>query len=65
MIVETIFGIPGMGRLVFDSFLARDYPVIMGTTLVAALTVVAGSLLADVLYRWADPRVRLGGKEAA
>jgi peptide/nickel transport system permease protein len=60
VVVEIVFGWPGMGRVTLEAIWARDYPVIMATTTVAAVTVVAGSLLADVLYRWADPRVRLG-----
>ncbi len=58
VVTEVVFGWPGMGRVTVEAIWARDYPLIMGTTLVAALTVVAGSLLADMLYRWADPRVR-------
>ncbi len=58
VVVETVFGWPGMGRVTVDALFARDYPVIMATTVLAALAVVAGSLLADVLYRRADPRVR-------
>jgi peptide/nickel transport system permease protein len=65
VVVEVVFGWPGMGRVAIDAIWARDYPVIMATTLVSAVTVVAGSLLADILYRWADPRVRLAGQEAA
>ena len=64
LVVEVVFGWPGMGRVTIEAIWARDYPVIMGTTLVSALTVVAGSLLADILYRWADPRVRLSSQEA-
>ena len=65
VVVEVVFGWPGMGRVAIEAIWARDYPVIMATTLVSAVTVVAGSLLADILYRWADPRVRLAGQEAA
>ncbi|MEN8007086.1 MAG: ABC transporter permease [Candidatus Krumholzibacteriota bacterium] len=64
VVVEVVFGWPGMGRVAIEAIWARDYPVIMGTTLISALTVVAGSLLADILYRWADPRVRLSSQEA-
>lgn len=65
VVVEVVFGWPGMGRVAIEAIWARDYPVVMATTLVSALTVVAGSLLADVLYRWADPRVRLSGEDSA
>jgi len=64
VVVEVVFGWPGMGRVAIEAIWSRDYPVIMGTTLVSALTVVAGSLLADILYRWADPRVRYSSPEA-
>lgn len=61
-IVETIFAWPGMGRLTVDAVLGRDYPVILATTLVAAVLTVLGSLLADVGYAAADPRVRYDGR---
>lgn len=57
VVTEVVFAWPGMGRVTVDAIWTRDYPVIMATTLVAALTVVAGSLLADILYTRADPRV--------
>ena len=63
VVVEVVFGWPGMGRVTLEAVWARDYPVIMATTVVAAVTVVAGSLMADFLYMWADPRVRLAGRE--
>ncbi len=56
--IETIFGWPGMGKTVYDAIVLRDYPLIMAATLLFAGIVVLGNLLADVLYRWADPRVR-------
>jgi len=65
VVVEVVFGWPGMGRVAIEAIWARDYPVIMGTALVSAVTVVTGSLLADLMYRWADPRVRLTGRESA
>jgi peptide/nickel transport system permease protein len=54
--VETIFAWPGMGRLTVQAVLARDYPVVMATTAVFAVLVVAGNLLADALAWLADPR---------
>lgn len=59
LVVEVVFGWPGMGRVTIEAIWARDYPVIMATTLLAGMAVVAGSTLADLLYHWADPRVRL------
>jgi peptide/nickel transport system permease protein len=58
VLVETIFAWPGMGRLMVLKILQRDYPVVMGTTLFYGAAVVLGSLLADILYAAADPRIR-------
>ena len=58
VVVEVVFAWPGMGRVTVEAIGARDYPVIMATTVVASLAVVSGSLLADILYRLADPRIR-------
>ncbi len=60
VILEQIFTWPGMGRLFFESIATRDYPVIMGLTLVFSLMTLAGQLLADVLYAVVDPRVSYG-----
>lgn len=57
-IVETIFSWPGMGRLGVEAIFRRDYPLVMGVNLVSALMVMAGNLLADILYALADPRIR-------
>ncbi len=56
--VETIFAWPGMGRVMVQAVLSRDYPVVMAATAVFAVLVVAGNLLADALSAWADPRLR-------
>lgn len=58
VVIEVIFAWPGMGRLLVDSVFARDYPVAMGINLFAAVLVLLGSLLADILYTVVDPRVR-------
>ncbi len=58
--VETIFGWPGMGRITVQAVLARDYPVVMASTAVFAVLVVAGNLLADLLTALADPRTEAG-----
>lgn len=57
VIVEQIFNWPGMGRLFFESILRRDYPVLMGLTLMFSVLALAGQLLADLLYAVVDPRV--------
>jgi len=59
-VVETIFGIPGMGRFFVTSITGRDYPVIMGTILVFAALLVLANALVDVAYVWLDPRIRFG-----
>lgn len=56
--VESVFVWPGIGSLAADAIASRDYPVIMGTTLLVSAAVVGGNLLADVLHRWLDPRLR-------
>lgn len=58
VLVETIFGWPGMGRAIFDAILQRDYPMVMATSFVIAAMVVLGNLLSDVLYAVVDPRIR-------
>jgi peptide/nickel transport system permease protein len=60
LITETVYNYPGMGLLTVTSALSDDVPTILGTTLVITVFTVAGSLLADILYAVADPRIRLG-----
>ena len=57
VITEQIFEWPGMGRLTIEAINQRDYPVLMGITLITALLVAAGNLLADLTYAWIDPRI--------
>lgn len=57
-VVETIFGIPGMGRFFVTSVTGRDYPVIMGTILLYAIFLVLANLIVDLIYAWVDPRIR-------
>lgn len=58
VVVETVFGIPGMGKLVVDGMLSQDYTVVQGVILVVALTVVVSNLIVDILYGWLDPRIQ-------
>jgi peptide/nickel transport system permease protein len=58
VITESVFNYPGMGLLLWTAATVRDYPVLLGFTVVVGAATVAGSLLADVLYAVADPRVR-------
>jgi peptide/nickel transport system permease protein len=60
VITESIFAIPGMGKLFFDAVLMRDFPVVMGILTIGAALTLLGNLLADLAYAWADPRVRRG-----
>lgn len=59
VIVEAVFNYPGMGLLFWNAATTQDYPVLMGFTLVVAVATVLGSLIADLFYAVADPRVRL------
>jgi len=62
VIFESIFAIPGMGRLFFESVMARDYPVIMGVLSMGAILTLLGNLIADIAYSYADPRIRVTGE---
>jgi len=62
VLTETVFAWPGLGRLIFDSILHRDYPVLLGGLLVISVCVVIGNLLADLAYAVIDPRIRLGSQ---
>jgi peptide/nickel transport system permease protein len=59
VLVESIFSWPGMGSLAWDAIWSRDYPVIMGTTILVSALVIGGNLIADLLHRLADPRLRV------
>lgn len=58
VIFETIFAIPGMGKLFYDGVMMRDYPLIMGILVMGAILTLIGNLLADLCYALADPRIR-------
>ena len=58
VIFETIFAIPGMGKLFYDGVMMRDYPLIMGILVMGAVLTLLGNLIADVSYALADPRIR-------
>jgi peptide/nickel transport system permease protein len=59
VIVERVFGLPGMGRLTFDAVLGRDMPVLMGVITLAGVITALGMLASDLLYAAADPRISL------
>lgn len=57
-IVESVFGWPGMGTLGMNAITSRDYPMIMGFTMLSCLLLILGNLIADILYQIADPRIK-------
>lgn len=58
VVVESVFSYPGIGRLLYESVIARDYPMMQGVFLIITLGVIAANLLADVTYPLFDPRSR-------
>lgn len=58
VIIETVFSIPGIGKLIVDSVFSRDYPVVQGSLLVLTALVLIGNLIADILYAVVDPRIK-------
>ena len=59
LVVEQIFAVPGIGRYFVSSITGRDYPLIMGTTIVLATLIVIMNLLSDIMYKIVDPRITL------
>jgi len=57
-IVEYIFSWPGLGQLGINAAFSRDYPILMGTLVMSSILILIGNMAADVLYRWADPRIK-------
>jgi peptide/nickel transport system permease protein len=57
VVIETVFGIPGLGRLLTDALQTRDYPLVSGVVLVFSLTVMLVNLATDLLYAWVNPRI--------
>ncbi len=58
MIIETVFGIPGMGRLAVEAIATRDYPTMQGIVLYLAVVYVAVNLAVDVVHQWLEPKLR-------
>ncbi|SHH99169.1 peptide/nickel transport system permease protein [Sporobacter termitidis DSM 10068] len=58
VVVETVFVIPGMGKMMVDAMLSHDYPVVQAVTVIMTLVVVLSSLIVDLLYGWLDPRIQ-------
>jgi len=65
VVIETVFAYPGVGRLVYEAVLARDYPLLQGAFLLTTVAVVTANLVADLLYPFLDPRARPGRLGAA
>jgi peptide/nickel transport system permease protein len=59
LVLESIFGIPGVARYLFESILNRDFPAVIGVNMLVALVIVFTNLIVDVMYAVLDPRVRL------
>ena len=59
VIIEQVFQWPGMGKLIIDAVFSRDYPLVMGSVVMASVMFIAGVLLSDVMYVLLDPRIRL------
>jgi oligopeptide transport system permease protein len=57
--VEQIFAVPGIGRFFVSSIINRDYPMIMGTTIILAILIVVMNMVSDILYKVVDPRIKL------
>jgi peptide/nickel transport system permease protein len=60
LVLEQIFGIPGVARYLFESIIRRDFPPIIGVNIVVAFTIVFANLVVDVMYAYLDPRIRYG-----
>ena len=58
LVVETIFGLPGVGRYFINAALNRDYGMVLGTVIFYMLLIVVLNLIVDIVYAWLDPRVR-------
>jgi peptide/nickel transport system permease protein len=57
VLVETVFGWPGLGRLAFDAILQRDYNLLLGILLFSSMLVVVTNFVIDLVYGWLDPRI--------
>jgi peptide/nickel transport system permease protein len=60
VVIEQVFALPGIGRLIVQAIIGRDYPVVQGTLLLLGFAFVLLNLAIDVLYTFVDPRVRYG-----
>jgi peptide/nickel transport system permease protein len=58
VLIETVFDIPGIGRLNYEAINHADFPIVQGTVLIAALFIIVANIVVDVAYAYLDPRVR-------
>jgi ABC-type dipeptide/oligopeptide/nickel transport system permease component len=58
VLTETIFAIPGLGRMLVDAIVRRDYPIIQALLMVVAIVLIGVNLIVDILYAYIDPRIR-------
>lgn len=63
-IIESVFGWPGLGTLSLNAILGRDYPLMMGCTMLSCVVLIAGNFIADIVCAFVDPRIRLEGRVA-
>lgn len=63
IVIETVFGLPGMGRLFIEALNSRDYNVLMAVAVIQSLVVMLGQLLSDIAYALVDPRIDFGGRD--
>lgn len=62
VVIESIFAWPGVGRLIYQGIVGRDYPLVQGSLLIVGFLIILISLAVDILYAYIDPRIRVGGK---
>jgi oligopeptide transport system permease protein len=62
-LIEIVFQLPGLGKHFVQAVLNRDYPLVMGVTLVYGVVLIASNLLVDLVYGWVDPRIQLGARK--
>ena len=58
MLTETVFDIPGIGRLNYDAISHSDFPIVQGTVMLAAMFIIVANIIVDIAYAYLDPRVR-------
>jgi peptide/nickel transport system permease protein len=59
VLIESVFGLPGLGKLTITGISTFDLPIIVGTVVFASIMVIVFNLIVDILYAWIDPRIRL------